>query len=661
MGRRAGWTVLVAAVVACGATGSARAAFDPAYEARNFSKIEERFRYVVSTPAYQALLREKSTLRGSQALQIQAADPERTFEGQLCWQKMDGCAGEVRAYDWSARGAGLATPVSWVARNGSVISGHVWATPDGPAERPGAVLTTGSVQAPEELYWTAAQALAKAGYVVLTWDVQGQGLSDTPGEGVDRGDGVPSQGGQPFYDGTEDALDFFFSSPDRPYAPRRSCSTGTDHTPKQVARVAAGKGSAFNPFGGLLDRGRVGIFGHSLGAAAVSYIGQLDPRVKAIVAYDNLAATAPDAAKPPFACASGSSPRPAVVPPTKPALGISNDYGLTPQPNTSEPDPAAKTVASRLLSQAGTDSMELVVRGGTHYESSVVPNPAFGGTLRGNDLEVFYTVAWFDRYVRGDRSATARLLTDRWRRDAAGAAVDPDGDPNDLSRYYRSRVDIAGADGRRVVCESLRDGCPALAPEGDSPKPYDAIAVVQAKGAADGPGLAALRSTCATNTTDPVGAPGAPAAATKQAPACAAAATGGPGAAPGSVAACRDVVAPRSTFSRARLTRRTLRVAGRSKDPGCGGRAGRLVGVSVAVGREAGRRCRFLRADGRFGGVVSCLRTPYLPAKGGSSWSFTRTARFARGRYKVWVRGVDASGNVERKLATRTFRRLRLR
>jgi hypothetical protein len=29
------------------------------------------------------------------------------------------------------------------------------------------------VQAPERVYWFAAQALAKAGYVVLAWDPQG--------------------------------------------------------------------------------------------------------------------------------------------------------------------------------------------------------------------------------------------------------------------------------------------------------------------------------------------------------------------------------------------------------------------------------------------------------------------------------------------------------
>ena len=653
---------LVTALVAA----PAQAAFDPLYEAKNFSKINERFRYVVSTPAFQAQLREKSVLREAQAAQIVAGDQQRFFQGQLCWQKMDGCAGEVRTYDWSTRGAGLSTPVSWVARNGSVISGHVFATPEGPANRPGVVLTTGSVQAPEELYWTAAQALAKAGYVVLTWDVQGQGFSDTNGEGVDRNEGVPSQAGQPFFDQTEDALDFFFSTAANPYVPRTSCSTGTSHDDKQRARLADGKASAHNPFASILDSSRVGIFGHSLGAGAVSYIGQIDPRVKAIVAYDDLRAQPATGAKAPFTCASGSSPRPAKPAQGTPALGISNDYGIVPMPNTSEPDPTAKTAASRQLSSEGTDSMELVVRGGTHFESSNIPNPAFGATLRGNDLEAFYTVAWFDRYVKGDTTATARLLTQRWRNDPAGAGVDPDGDPNDLSRYYTSRVDIARPGGGRIVCESLRDGCSDLAAEG-SAAPYDAIAVVQAKGAADGPGLTALKSTCAVNTTDPVGATGAPPAATPRTPPCnpktgVGGAPGAPGA--GSAAGpagCSDRFNPVSRFKAVRLRRRTLTMTGTASDRGCLGRPGRVVSVKVSVARELGRKCRFLRRNGRFSKARSCKRTSYLKARGTTRWSFRVRTRFPKGRYKLYIRATDARKNVERKSGKRTLRRVRVR
>ena len=53
------------------------------------------------------------------------------------------------------------------------------------------MITNGSIQASEELYWYAAQTLAKAGYVVVTFDPQMQGLSDTYGEGGDRDEGFP--------------------------------------------------------------------------------------------------------------------------------------------------------------------------------------------------------------------------------------------------------------------------------------------------------------------------------------------------------------------------------------------------------------------------------------------------------------------------------------
>ena len=146
---------------------------------------------------------------------MQAADPERNFLGlHLCSTGDDGCAGDARLYDWEAKGYGIVKRVLFTARSGATISGRVWATKAGPAKRPGIVITNGSVQAPERLYWFAAQTLAKAGYVVLTSDPQGQGQSDERGEAPDENEGSPAQSdGRPFFDGTADALDFFLSTP----------------------------------------------------------------------------------------------------------------------------------------------------------------------------------------------------------------------------------------------------------------------------------------------------------------------------------------------------------------------------------------------------------------------------------------------------------------
>src|SRR3954464_2151181 len=147
------------------------------------------------------------------ARQAQLNDPERNFSGPLCTTYEDGCAGDIRLNDWGPKGYGIVKPVLFTARNGATLSAHVWATRAGPAQRPGVVITNGSVQADEQMYWYVAQTLAKAGYVVLTFDPQGQGQSDVPGEGADAQEGVPAQSdGRPFFDGTEDALQFFFSS-----------------------------------------------------------------------------------------------------------------------------------------------------------------------------------------------------------------------------------------------------------------------------------------------------------------------------------------------------------------------------------------------------------------------------------------------------------------
>jgi hypothetical protein len=40
--------------------------------------------------------------------------------------------------------------------------------------------------------------------------------------------------------------------------------------------------------------------------------------------------------------------------------------------------------------------------------------------------------------------------------------VDPAGDGNTYSYYYRSRLDLGHGTGRRVRCENLRRGCAAL-------------------------------------------------------------------------------------------------------------------------------------------------------------------------------------------------------
>ncbi len=159
--------------------------------------------------------------------------------------------------------------------------------------------------------------------------------------------------------------------------------------------------------------------------------------------------------------------------------GAEPDRRLLPPatPNTSDPGLRGQGGGVKDYSAAGVDTGSIAIRGGTHYEFSFIPDPAFPAALRGADLTTWYTTAWFDAYLKGDPTAFRRLRTDRWRHDAASAAVDPDADANMMSRYYRSRLDI-GRGGERFVCEDLRAGCAGLAADDGEPRDYDYLSIV---------------------------------------------------------------------------------------------------------------------------------------------------------------------------------------
>jgi dienelactone hydrolase len=479
MRKLVGGLVVLGTVAALSGAGSAGAAppstFEPVLEAQNFAITQER-QTIYDTPEYQASLTEQSALNLTEALTEEASDPGRVFSDNLCWNGGNGCAGDVRLYDWQKNGYGLEQKVLFTARDGATLSGRLWATKSGPKKRPGIVITDGSVQADEQMYWYAAQALAKDGYIVLTFDPQGQGQSETLGQAPDEQEGVPAQtDGRPFYDGTEDAIDFLLSSAKHPYEPVPSCETGTSHAAKQNERVTAGFDTAYDPFYKQLKTTELGLAGHSYGAAGVSYIAQWDPRVKAVVAWDNLGGPGPEAGSvpsqqggAPASSTIGEKPCPAdpaertVVPITKPGLGMSADYGLPPLPNTGLPEPHAKSEESLAYSEAGVDSGEIIIRGGSHLDFSFIPNQAFGASLRGPDMIDWYTSAWFDKYLKHQGSADKRLLSNRWREDATEAAIDPRGDGNAFSFYYLSRLDIHLRNGAVWDCEDLREGCPGM-------------------------------------------------------------------------------------------------------------------------------------------------------------------------------------------------------
>jgi hypothetical protein len=330
---------------------------------------------------------------------------------------------------WEGR-RGMMVPVSYTNRYGALIRGDVFAPLPGAKDPytgkalkppyPGVVITTGSVQGSERMYFWLAQDLAERGYVVLTYDVQGQGRSETlphqndqvnalpfcnpfapPADGEDFGcPGVPFQQSSNFVYGTIDALDFFTSTPSKPY----KNPNGSDQPV-----------NAFNPLWNLWDHSpdkrsvtpgrttRIAIIGHSLGASAVSQVQGTDPRVETVVALDKLQGPGNNG------IAENTSK------PVVPALAVQSEYGFNvypytmaggssiqpaPQPPDQAPNPKREQLTGfDAWRKAGVDTMLIVPRASTHLEYTDIPY-ALPASRYGQDFTSYYVQQWLDRYMK---------------------------------------------------------------------------------------------------------------------------------------------------------------------------------------------------------------------------------------------------------------------
>jgi hypothetical protein len=129
-----------------------------------------------------------------------------------------------------------------------------------------------------------------------------------------------------------------------------------------------------------------------------------------------------------------------------------------------------------------------------------------------------------------------------------------------------------------------------------------------------------------------------------------------------------DRLAPRTTYARRfmRVSRRRIVLGGGSRDRAPEGLVPRVAQVRIAIARRAGRRCRFLNDQGRFGKRTSCGGGTYVPARVRTParavrWNYSIGARLPKGRYFAWVRGIDAEGNLERKNRRRNLLKFRIR
>ena len=379
----------------------------------NYTRARGRMISEASSPEYTAAFAGACADSQSRSLVKQVGDLEdgRVYGGvgqATCWWSV----GDAAHYaDFEPQ------RIYFLSRTGAKLQAHLW-IPEGNGPFPGVVVTTGSIQASDQMYWWAARHLVEQGYALLTYDVQGQGQSETqghaPGDVFPSPAGVPSQQAANFHDGTVDALRFFLSTPDKPYKPG-------GWTDEDLAAARAG-GDAdelewHNPAWRSVDRKRLGIVGHSLGASAVSAVQQCSDEgdlwrtlplctgrsfpIRAVVGWDAL---------------SGDG-----VVPTVPAMSEQADgYFLFPTLSPRAPDPTESLDGFNLWDQAGMDVFMYVIRGGTHIDWSQVPYTS--STTYGAPMNAYYTAAWLDRWVHGSkkrRAAGYRALADGPKSDPA--------------------------------------------------------------------------------------------------------------------------------------------------------------------------------------------------------------------------------------------------
>ena len=386
MGRLSGVVAVVCAVLAVG-TGTALGAFADD-EPRNFAKTNERYQHLTGTrPSRRSCVRRASRTPCQPSCHPRR-HPSATRSRSLCFSHHDGCAGDVRFYDWDKTRP--ATSAAAGAVDGAQRR-HDLRPRVGGGRRAGAQARRGDHQrlgaGARAAVLAPGRGAGRAGYVVLTWDPQTQGRSDSSGRSRPPRTRTrrPSRSGRsPRAPRTRST-----SSCPRPAARSGRATARTNpavnHAAKQNRRVAEGRNAAFNPLHAMLDPARLGIAGQLARApSAVSEVASKDPRVDAVVAWDQLRTTEP--------AAPTRRRRPSA---RVPGLGMSGDYGIG-SPNgaagrarrsraTSAPDPQGANGAVARLQQGRRAHRQVNTRAGTHFESAVIPNPGFPATLRGID------------------------------------------------------------------------------------------------------------------------------------------------------------------------------------------------------------------------------------------------------------------------------------
>jgi dienelactone hydrolase len=194
--------------------------------------------------------------------------------------------------------------------------------------------------------------------------------------------------------------------------------------------------SSANPYRAETDTARAGGIGYSQAARVLVRVQNADVRFKAIVAWDNLTKSdLPDQGSPSCANDPGTT-----VTPRAPALGLASE-----QCDVSVLGPEAKKTGYSAWRASGMPAMEVVLAGADHGTFAT-------GSGKASLFIAHYTRQWFDRWLKGDPTATTRLLEPIVD---LGLGGEPTSRAALLSSVWRSALFLDGHD-----CPDLRTSCP---------------------------------------------------------------------------------------------------------------------------------------------------------------------------------------------------------
>lgn len=285
----------------------------------------------------------------------------------------------------------------WLPGDRLTLDGDTVSYPAALAARPGLVFSNGLSSRQEEYYWFA-EAMVARGYVVMTYDPVGQGESDgTWSDLFQQGTGTDCQFGGACLD-VQDAVRWFTAAG---VAARPDLQGFEDGQLRPLATQVGTGAVATNPFVALVDTGRVGIAGNSMGAlSTLNYLHFLEadadlPALKAAVAMSGATETTA-AAVPLQLQTSDFDGSPTLLGPTVGGayLGQGGE-GIGYYP--------IKGMFDRLVADDDNDLSLVVLKGGVHTDH--VRTPFVTRTRWATYVAEHYAGAWFDCYIAGSAAA----------------------------------------------------------------------------------------------------------------------------------------------------------------------------------------------------------------------------------------------------------------